>query len=232
MYTYTLVANSTSILRSDGATIPNCPGNSDYAAYLKWVAAGNVVTPVPGPTLAQAQATQAGILNAATSNEIYKGFTSSALGTVHTYPAQQLDQLNMNSRASAATIALTSPAWAAGAVVPEGQIITMDGQGFICTTPGTSSTSPQNWSVAPVDDGSVIWNVWTVSFWCQDSTGAWTWAAHTASQMRQVGIDGNNKIGAILQQNSNLQQQVQAVTVTTTEADAVAAVQAIVWPSA
>jgi hypothetical protein len=232
MYTYTLIANSTSIIRSDGATIPADPANTDYANYLKWVAAGNTVTPVPGPTLAQAQATQAGLLNAAASTEIYKGFTSSALGTVHTYPAQQLDQLNMNSRASAATIALTSPPWVAGAVVPQGQIITMVGQGFICTTPGTSSTSPQNWSVAPVDDGTVIWNVWTTSFWCQDSTGAWLWATHTATQMRQVGLDGNATIGAVLQQNSNLQQQVQAVQVTTTEADAVAAVQAIVWPSA
>jgi len=214
-----------SILRSDGANIPNDPTNTDYANYLAWLAAGNVVNPVPGPTLAQAQATQATLLNTATQNEIYKGFTSSALGTVHTYPAQQLDQLNMNSRASAATIALTSPAWVAGAVVPVGQIITMVGQGFICTTAGTSSTSPQDWSVAPVDDGTVIWNIWTTSFWCQDSTGAWVWAMHTAAQMRQVGIDGNTKIGAVLQQNSNLQTQVQAATT-------VAAVQAITWPSA
>jgi hypothetical protein len=34
-----------SILRSDGACIPFAPDNTDYQAYLKWVAEGN--TPLP-----------------------------------------------------------------------------------------------------------------------------------------------------------------------------------------
>lgn len=35
------------ILRSDGALIPDDPTNSDYAAYLVWVAAGNTTAPLP-----------------------------------------------------------------------------------------------------------------------------------------------------------------------------------------
>src|ERR1700758_1865854 len=109
MYTYTLIANSTSVLRSDGAVVPADPANSDYATYLKWVAAGNTVNPVPGPTLAQAQTTQTALLNTACQNSIVSGFTSSALGAPYTYPSQVTDQLNLNSCASAANIALTSP---------------------------------------------------------------------------------------------------------------------------
>ncbi|NVO13909.1 MAG: hypothetical protein HXX10_07720 [Rhodoplanes sp.] len=50
--TYKLTSG-TSILRSDGACIPADPANSDYAAYLAWVEAGNTpvpyVAPVPPP---------------------------------------------------------------------------------------------------------------------------------------------------------------------------------------
>lgn len=41
---------------TDGACIPVDPDNNDYAEYLKWVMAGNIVTPadvVPPPTKAQ-----------------------------------------------------------------------------------------------------------------------------------------------------------------------------------
>lgn len=49
MYKLTI---STSILRiSDGACIPNDPENTDYAAYLVWVAEGNAPEPsdIPPP---------------------------------------------------------------------------------------------------------------------------------------------------------------------------------------
>jgi hypothetical protein len=225
MYTYTLIANSTSILRSDGAVIPADPANSDYSTYLSWTKAGNTVNPVPGPTLAQAQATQTTLLNTSAQNAIVSGFTSSALGAVYTYPSTTTDQLNMNSCVNASNMALNIPAWVAGAVVPQGTIITMIGQGFIATQGGTSSSNPQNWSVTPVDDGTVIWNTWTVQFKCQDSLGNWLYTPHTASQMRQVGLDGVATITAYLKQNDSLKEQVMAATT-------VPDVQAVVWPSA
>lgn len=51
MYTYQLInpslgqTTSTVIKRSDNAYIPFDPDNTDYQAYLKWVAEGN--TPLP-----------------------------------------------------------------------------------------------------------------------------------------------------------------------------------------
>ena len=50
MFTYKLSPNymgqpNQTIIRSDGACIPPNPDNTDYQAYLKWVAEGN--TPLP-----------------------------------------------------------------------------------------------------------------------------------------------------------------------------------------
>lgn len=48
---------STSIIRvADGAGIPADPANTDYAAYLAWLAEGNTPLPVPPPTPEQVQA--------------------------------------------------------------------------------------------------------------------------------------------------------------------------------
>jgi hypothetical protein len=44
------LTTSTSIIRlTDGATIPNDPGNRDYREYLEWVEAGNTPEPAPEP---------------------------------------------------------------------------------------------------------------------------------------------------------------------------------------
>jgi len=230
MYTYSLIANSTSIQRSDGAVIPNDMGNTDYLAYIAWSAAGNVVAPVNSNlTLAQMQSLQSATLSAACQAAITAGFTSSALGAPYTYPAQSTDQLNLNSAANAAGVALGAPVWTAGAAHAAGNIITpVVGQPFICTTGGNSSGTAQNWNVAvgaSVDDGSCVWQIWVVNLWCENAAGEWALTPHTASQARQVGMDGFAAVSSKLYQNQALQLQVAAAI--TTEA-----VQAIVWPTA
>jgi hypothetical protein len=44
------LTTSTSIIRlTDGATIPNDPGNRDFADYQAWLEAGNTPEPAPAP---------------------------------------------------------------------------------------------------------------------------------------------------------------------------------------
>ena len=53
--TYKLTLENTSVIRqADQAHIPFAEGNSDYAAYQKWLAAGNTPTPadpIPAPII-------------------------------------------------------------------------------------------------------------------------------------------------------------------------------------
>ena len=59
------------------------------------VANGALVAPTAAQLLAQAQATQSSALSAACASAIVAGFTSSALGSAHTYPSQPNDQTNL-----------------------------------------------------------------------------------------------------------------------------------------
>ena len=124
-------------------------------------------------TLEQAQAAQIAILQSACQAQIYAGFTSTALGTAHTYPAKDRDQANLS-----------------GSVID---------------------------SILPNKPTG-----WTTPFWCQDSTGTWALAPHTAAQIQQVGLDAKAAIVAAVTKNASLSAQVMAATT-------VAAVQAVVW---
>ena len=47
--TYQLTTNASILRLADGAYIPPDPANTDYAAYLEWVEAGNTPEPAPEP---------------------------------------------------------------------------------------------------------------------------------------------------------------------------------------
>jgi hypothetical protein len=51
---------------------------------------------------------------------------------------------------------------------------------------------------------------WTTSFWCADAQGNWSWTAHTAAQIQQVGMDWRATIEALQNRNAMLQAQVKA----------------------
>ena len=78
-FTYQITSGGT-VLRSDGASIPPDPANTDYQSYLAWVAAGNTAPVLPAPTPALADANLAALhakaATALTNNAAYQGFTS------------------------------------------------------------------------------------------------------------------------------------------------------------
>ncbi|GAC1460657.1 MAG: hypothetical protein NVSMB70_06270 [Chamaesiphon sp.] len=215
MYQLTLLST---IIRSDGALIPADQNNRDYQDYLAWKSAGGVPTPVP---LSDYQRVQSDKINASCQSAIFAGFTSG----VRTYPAKTLDQQNLNASVTDALVALSSPAWAAATAYPLGALVTSGGQAYQCSVAGTSGAVTPIWPLtlgASAIDGTAQWQIWNTPFWSADSTGAWSYYPHMASQIKQVGRDAKSSILANLQKNQNYQSQIQAATTPS-------AVQAIVW---
>lgn len=70
-----------------------------------------VAPPTPIPTLAEAQSAQAAALSAACDSAIVAGFTSSALGSAHTYPSQPNDQTNLIGAATASQSPTLPAGW-------------------------------------------------------------------------------------------------------------------------
>jgi hypothetical protein len=109
--TYTINQFGSIVRDSDGAFIPSDPANTDYAAYLDWVAVGNKPT-TPTLSLAQAQANQISVLSSACQNAIYAGFTSTALGAEYHYPFLDKDQSNLVSSVTASLLPGVDTSWA------------------------------------------------------------------------------------------------------------------------
>ncbi|MEW9586237.1 hypothetical protein [Paraburkholderia sp. DGU8] len=79
-----------------------------------WAATQWLVTPEPPPDVDGAKASQTALVSAACQAAIVAGFTSSALGAPHTYPAKPTDQQNLN----ASVVASILPGVAAGWTTP------------------------------------------------------------------------------------------------------------------
>lgn len=107
-YNYALTPSNLVIQRSDGTTIPVDQSNSDYQAYLAWVAAGNTATPVP---LSYYRTQQTAAISAACSSAIQAGLPSSALGAAFTYPSTVLDQQNTIAAATASMVPGLASSW-------------------------------------------------------------------------------------------------------------------------
>jgi hypothetical protein len=226
MLTYSLVANSASIQRSDGAFIPADPNNTDYANYLAWVAAGNTPTPQPGTPLATAQQQQVTTISNACQDAIYSGFSSSALGAVYHYPALDRDQSNLAAAVFAAISAGQSTVvWVASTLCQAGMLIAANGQININLTKGTCGPSAPTWpsTVGTIAlDGAATWEIWTTPLWCRNQSGVWSLQQHTSSQVQQVGQDALTARTTYQAKNAALAAQIMAATTVT-------AVQATVW---
>jgi hypothetical protein len=72
---YQLTTGDTILRLEDGAFIPPDPANTDYQAYLEWVAAGNepepAPEPVPVPALTTEQKLEAAGLTVAELKELF-----------------------------------------------------------------------------------------------------------------------------------------------------------------
>ena len=85
--TYQLTTSTSIIRLSDGAHIPDDPGNRDYKDYLEWVNEGN--TPLPAPTPPPPPPNYIAFWNALLSSNVYgsirtRSMTSLPMNTLAT----------------------------------------------------------------------------------------------------------------------------------------------------
>ncbi|MFL9899063.1 hypothetical protein PQR71_13015 [Paraburkholderia fungorum] len=97
-------------------------GDADYLNWVNLSYQDGQIVPTPGPSAAQllasAKASQTAIVSQACQDAIVAGFTSSALGAAHTYPAKPTDQQNLNASVVASILPgvgadWTTPFWCA-----------------------------------------------------------------------------------------------------------------------
>jgi hypothetical protein len=103
--------------------------------------------------------------------------------------------------------------------------------GFISSALGSPHTYPSTLTDQHNLDGSVVSSLlpnlpstWTTEFWVMDSSGVWTFANHTVSQIQQAGLDGKAWVTTNQNKLRTLMAQLKS-TSTSTPAE----VQAIVW---
>jgi hypothetical protein len=100
--------------------------------------------------------------------------------------------------------------------------------GFISSALGTANTYPSTLTDQHNLSGSVIASLipnlpstWTTKFWVMDSSGAWTFAAHTAAQIQQAGLDGKAWVTTQQEKLESLKAKVKAATTVTAVSDIV-----------
>lgn len=179
-------------LVADGIVVQLAPAIFPVHSALEWTGDISSVSPAPtcgwsatkasdswafaapaGPTFAQAQAAQEAGITAACDAAMLTGFSSSALGSAHSYGSLATDQSNLTAAAAASAVS------------------------------GLSST-------------------WTASLWCADSSGSWSFVAHSAAQIQQVLTDWIAARTALQTKLATLKEQIAAATT-------LAAVTAITW---
>lgn len=98
---YKLILGTDSVLRSDGAVIPNDLGNRDRQAFQEWLDAGN--TPGPAATQDDAKASALAAINAACEKAIAAIQASYPASEVLSWPKQEAEARSYVADPGAAT---------------------------------------------------------------------------------------------------------------------------------
>ena len=109
---YNLLLGTDSVLRSDGAVIPNDPGNRDRQAFQEWLDAGN--TPDPAAAQGDAKASALAAINAACEKSIAAIQASYPASEVLSWPKQEAEARSYAADPGAATPLLDALAEARG----------------------------------------------------------------------------------------------------------------------